>query len=695
MSENAMVAAVIGFVTLIYAIYRTHVRARRAEHELHDFQSQIDESTNHVLDAQHYMAFHNVWNEHRDNFANQLMNVNNEKGMTTMATEQKVFGINLTSLSDHSTSRMFADAMKTRRSFAPASTGPWGGGDSIPVDENGWPLSDFATLIMIDQAIKVDETTTVEPLKGQVHKFSCVGKIGAIKPVAANMTISNLKYDQAANKTTADFVVNGGGTMCIDVTGTEGGVKDIKCIRPGHTENDLFNKDFLAGLAPFNSIRLMDALKTNNNIIKSWAERPLPQHDQSSDKGMALEYAIELANQSGKDVWFCIPHQVDTSAYAEELAKLCKAKLKPHLKIYLEYSNEIWNFQFGQTKWAHDIKAKEDVALGIGNLNFDGSTNPGFLLWRRTAYQAVLISKAFAKIYGQAAINNQVRVILAMQYAYGTPETNNEFYQYKQALGYIKSVHGEPSQYVYATSGAPYFGAAKELLTDPLVTVDQLVTSMAERATGSAAKLARLTAYAKTFGLKNINYEGGVDLQQHDIAVAVKSAANRDPRMAQVIYNYCKTMLDNSDGHFYFAHVSRDGKYGYWGLAQDLSLLETAPKYLGVKKIAADYGIVTTQPTEPVPTTPPQTAALEARLKALEDWQTTTRDNLVALAKNGLELKSRTDAQASALTATNQAFEAVRAAQENVTRVQAEQSALLTAIKTRVDNVVNALRGLT
>lgn len=522
----------------------------------------------------------------------------------------KFLGINLQGVTDYGTP-LFADAMKQRRSFAKAGTGPWAFDDSIPVDGDGWPLSDFACMVMAEHVLDG------KSMAAGVYAFSCVGKIGAMKTISSDATISDMKYDANTNKTTATITLRGG-SLSLDVTGTNGGVKNIKIIRPGHTEQDLFYKPLLEAVKPFNVLRLMDALKTNSNEITSWAARPLPPNDQSTKKGICYEYAFELANQTGKDIWVCMPHQANFDYYVK-FFELAKKLLKAERRLYVEHSNEVWNTapDFNQSRW-NVAQAEADVAANNPNrLNYDGSTNKYFWHWRRVAGQAALIAKAGKQVFGASAINDKIRVIYAAQIGYG--EGASEFYMFKQGLEYVKAVHGSPKDLFFAISGAPYFSAGKDLQEkagptleaykkDPNVvnsfpdklTVDQLVTAMAARATGSAGKVSRMSALAKSWGLKNFNYEGGVDLGQKDAWVWVKSEANRDPRMRKVIYDYMKAMIDNSDGHCYFALSGKDGKFGYWGLGQDIRTISSAPKYLGVVDLAKELGNIVEQP----PTTP-------------------------------------------------------------------------------------------
>jgi hypothetical protein len=65
---------------------------------------------------------------------------------------------------------------------------------------------------------------------------------------------------------------------------------------------------------------------------------------------------LELANTLGADPWFSMPHMADDS-YVRQFAKLVNEGLDADLRVYVEYSNEVWNWQFEQAAWA-DTQAK-------------------------------------------------------------------------------------------------------------------------------------------------------------------------------------------------------------------------------------------------------------------------------------------------------------------------------------------------
>ena len=151
----------------------------------------------------------------------------------------------------------------------------------------------------------------------------------------------------------------------------------------------------------------MDYLQTNNNPVVNWADRShVSDAIQSTNKGAAWEYAIELANEAHKDLWINVPEGA-TDDYVGNLALLLKSDLDPSLHVYVEYSNEVWNSQFGQFGANYDA-AQQEVAANPSVLNYDGSNNSYYNAWRRVGERTVQISNDFASVYGQSAINTTV-----------------------------------------------------------------------------------------------------------------------------------------------------------------------------------------------------------------------------------------------------------------------------------------------
>jgi hypothetical protein len=263
--------------------------------------------------------------------------------------------------------------------------------EQAPVDADGWPTGDAGVTIMVGV-----------PHMAGVYKLSFTGH-ATVAPVArSDLTtrVQNMVYDAGTNTSTADVVLGPDETnLFLVFTGTSGGVKNVKLMRPGYLPTDTFSKPFLDRLAMFQVLRFIDYSRTIDNPQVNWSDRMLPTSaTQHHPAGAAWEYAIELANLTGKDPWINIPDQA-TNHYVRQLATLFRDNLAPDRKLYVEWSNEVWNSIFDQTQRNYDATNAE-IATGRSNLNYDGETNPAYLAWRRTARRAKEVSDIFRSVFG-------------------------------------------------------------------------------------------------------------------------------------------------------------------------------------------------------------------------------------------------------------------------------------------------------
>jgi hypothetical protein len=91
---------------------------------------------------------------------------------------------------------------------------------------------------------------------------------------------------------------------------------------------------------------------------------------------------------------------------------------------------------------------------------------------------------------------------------------------------------------------------------------------------------------AKFYGIKSLAYEGGLDMGQSAANSAAKMAAVKDARMGAI----AKSELDQwfacgNDLFLYYSLSSGWGQWGYWGLTNNGSNLDT-PRYNAAKAVA-------------------------------------------------------------------------------------------------------------
>lgn len=178
-------------------------------------------------------------------------------------------------------------------------------------------------------------------------------------------------------------------------------------------EGQLFHPRLLQRIADrdWGFIRFMDWGATNASPVMDWSDRRLPNHifqngiindrspaldDEVSpgdrETGVAYEYMVALCNATNKNLWINVPH-LASADFMTKLAKLIRfgsdgvnpydatnanpvfAPLNSNLKVYIEYSNEIWSsgFSFPQGNWAEIEAGNAGLGSGMtGKARFNG-----------------------------------------------------------------------------------------------------------------------------------------------------------------------------------------------------------------------------------------------------------------------------------------------------------------------------------
>jgi hypothetical protein len=496
--------------------------------------------------------------------------------------ETPPLGMNTYKINDYGRVHEFVDAMKHARTFGSAGE-PWK--ENATRDGKGWPTGDAGVVVLLQNADQ-DVSGT--------YKLSFTGTATVAPTCCAgngnDWHIENQVYNSGTNTTTADLVVlPGNGPNYISFTHTNGGVRNVKLIRPGYDPANppTFTTPFLNAIAPFSVLRLMDFLSTNDRSPdhtveytwdqrrpKDWATQATTDSIVRPMRGVSWEYAAELANVTGKDIWINIPVAASNN-YMTGLARLLDSLVNDSIVIYVEYSNELWNYGGGFDQFHYNQDAAEaEVAAGGSNLNYDGETNVWYWGKRRAAKRTVECSDIFRGVFGDAAMNARVRFVLPYQ-------VGGIWQNYM--LRYVADNYGPPSRYLYATAQAPYMG--NSTLT---ATVDQCLQGMRTYA-DSTNRLAnmRLSAVAAYWGVKCLAYEGGPGIGGSGDD-SVKIAANYDPRIKDLIIHDIQDnwYAQGGDLYMYYSLCSQWSGDGLWGTTQVIEDL-TTPKYKALTELLA------------------------------------------------------------------------------------------------------------
>jgi hypothetical protein len=393
-------------------------------------------------------------------------------------------------------------------------------------------------------------------------------------------------------------------------------------------EGQLFHPLFLARLADrdWGVVRFMDWLETNASPLQDWVDRRLPDcvfqtgvlnprapaagYPGNRGSGAAYEHLVRLCNQASLDLWLNVPH-LATDEYVEKLARLVAygsdgrepypqpvadpvhPPLRSDLRVYLEYSNEIWSWgdSFCQGEWAYD----QAQAQGI--------SKPAF-----NARRASRIWSIFQQVLGGPARLVRVAALQAGNDGYTTP-----FLGELRDFGPTLDPPVEPD----VVSPTTYFGngiqdfvleqswldgregdeaywSSAEHETHLQATFDEwtrrLLSGDAQAGAGPDATglgggfPEELHVQARTLFSSPkplVAYEGGPSIYTNQIEDAhpVKGplvtrfmgALNRHPRMAEVYRIHLEMALSHGLAtHNPFVLVSSWGRYGQWGHLEHL-----------------------------------------------------------------------------------------------------------------------------
>lgn len=482
----------------------------------------------------------------------------------TTALPASYLGANLPGLSDWEFTPVYADLVMHARQFGHPDH-PWGGPtDLVPIGADGWPVGDFGVYLMSG------------PGRLGTYKVAFNGQANVSLAASAATTISGKVYDAAKNLTTLDVVrATGADQMVLIFKGTGSGIKNLKVMRPGYavTNPPLFTTEFVHHISRFKTLRFMDWLRTNNNrLVTTWATRTVPTTTRTlSAAGVPWEHVIALGNQTGKDLWINIPLLADDD-HVLQLARLLKTTLTSGAKVYVEYSNEIWNSSFTQYGDNKNLATAEVGANPASPLAFDGNTNADMLGYRRSAKRLKEISDIFRGVYGDAAMMATIRPVFAGQVV--------QPYIAQMGLEFVETVYGPPSRYFYALAGAPYFNLGARQTVDGLTAADVLA-AMGDSVTALSKVNAfeKNIALARWYNLPLLAYEGGADTFGPG-SLAAKKAASLDPAMLALCKRYLSTWYAGGGETmmWYTAGATNwDTQYGSWGLTNDFANT-TAPK---------------------------------------------------------------------------------------------------------------------
>ena len=274
--------------------------------------------------------------------------------------ETSRLALGLNGISDWSTQHPFLDLMKSARPWIGHLPGQWGGVDTDALwdggflDDRGWPTAIPPGVSHLETLILTDQPDTAEWLRGTyILLFEGTGRV--------DITGRGRLRERRDGRLVFSYAPGPGAVgIAIRETDPADPVRNIRVLRTDQLAlfeaGEVFNPDWLARILPVASMRFMDWMMTNGSTQTRWMDRPRITDFSYAWRGVPLPVMIALANRTGADPWFTMPHRANDD-YVRAFAQMVAQDLNAGLVAHVEYSNEVWNFLFPQAAWAQDRAA--------------------------------------------------------------------------------------------------------------------------------------------------------------------------------------------------------------------------------------------------------------------------------------------------------------------------------------------------
>ena len=322
-------------------------------------------------------------------------------------------------------------------------------------------------------------------------------------------------------------------------------VRNLDCREKDMARSELFSPEFINSLKPYGVLRFLDwsAANANPKTMK-WADRTLPGSIyQSRPQGPALEHIVALSNKLSVEPWVNVPWNADDE-YITRMAQLMHDGIPSNRRVYVELSNEVWNYGFGVARQAES----EGLARKLSDNGFMANLRR---YAERTGEVMRIWSKVFADRPGQL-----VRVAATQHDNPWTAEI------VMTAPGLADNID--------ALATAPYFGhsffdGARAKVTDTVSLMNDLAGDSGKVLANQGEANA---AWAKKYGKRYIAYEAG----QHVIEAGGLSritAINRSNMMYDIYVNYITDWKARfNDTMVLYSATHPISSYGAWGLRE-------------------------------------------------------------------------------------------------------------------------------
>ena len=498
-------------------------------------------------------------------------------------TAQPPVGINLALYRDWSPEFLFKDAFKSSRQWTAVHSilGNDIANTTIPLRiEDGYPL----TLPLADTIVARTYLFNNPPHGYPAGNYRVLTDgTGEIRIRMASVAGSSATITSPASTT---YFADGVHAIIVEIRQSSSAdpVRNIRFVMPGFEsdfETQPFYPPLLDFLTSFECIRWMDLMSTNNSPVITWEQRPtVPYYSQALANGVAYEHLIDLCNTSQTNAWVNIPHQANDD-FIVRFATLLHDNLDPALRVYVEYSNEVWNGIFDQS----------DYALTQANANpavYPGSN--GEKVRRFYAKRSADVFAIFDSVFAGAG-NRLVKVLGG--------QSTNLFGTGVVLRAFNNPLYNPNDVKADAFAIAPYFGnfigqQICDANTAGTITVPEILQLADVSLPAVFSNVQSQKDSATAYGLMLIAYESGQHLENGNGGVCDNNAtltqkltdANRDAGMGDLYCKYFTSWYETTNSLLmvYNSH-SAYNQHGSWGLKEYMEQPEvSAPKFMALQE---------------------------------------------------------------------------------------------------------------
>lgn len=379
-------------------------------------------------------------------------------------------------------------------------------------------------------------------------------------------------------------------------------IRNIRIV-PKRNEQDyqshVFNPDYLARVNPMHVMRFMPWTNPRSNEAVEWNDRVgIGAAHYTGKQGVPVERMVDMANAINAAPWLSIPYMANDD-YMREYARMVKKRLRKNQKIYVEYSNEVWNSIFPAATYA---ARKADKLWNFPYKKVKGPKRRVLLSANWYAKRSVEMCQIWKKEFGSQGN----RVICVVGSLFSVPWLGKEILDcplWKEA--------GGCGRHIDAYGVGPYFGdyiakkgnreTVKKWINDADGGKSKLFKEILEGGLikngpkGGSMRLVQDHMYANKkfadkYGLPLIAYEAGQHLIRYDPPHTVKDpdvlnlfmSVQNDPRMKEAYERYLNTWASGGGGlmlHFY--GIGQPEPKNFFGMLEYLNQPST-PKYLAL-----------------------------------------------------------------------------------------------------------------